>query len=330
MGCYDTGVGLRRWIVLSLGVATFATYAAVGGHEFVNYDDRIYIHENPQLREPLTLLSVALAFQPYHSNWIPLTSLSLLLDYALFGAFAPAFLRTNVLLHAASAILLFLALARMTGALWRSAFVAAVFALHPIHVESVAWVSERKDVLSGFFWMASLWAYAGYVEHPASRLRYAAVFLCLAAGLLSKPIAVTLPVALLLLDYWPLNRLSKPDERRRALLEKIPLIALCIATSVITLWIQRESHTMFFADHLPAAARIANAFESIAAYLASSFWPSGLAAFYPYPLSELSAARFGVLSLLFIFITLLLLRAAKSAPYGIVGWSPGYPDWPPG
>jgi len=321
LGCYYSHVGLRRWIVLSLGVATFATYSAVGGHEFVNYDDRVYILENPQLREPVTLSSVALAFQPYESNWIPFTWLSLLLDFTLFGASAPAFLRTNVLLHAASAILLFLALARMTGALWRSAFVAAVFALHPLHVESVAWVSERKDVLSGFFWMIALWAYAGYVEHPASRRRYAAVFLCLAAGLLSKPIAVTLPIALLLLDYWPLNRLSKRDERRRALLEKIPLVTLCIAVSAITLWVQRESHTMFFADHLSAATRIANAFESIAAYLTAAFWPSGLAAFYPYPLNELSGPRAGALALLFLFITLLFLRAAKSAPYGIVGWS---------
>ena len=314
-------MGLRRWIVLFLAVATLGTFAAVGDHEFVNYDDRIYVLENPQLREPLSPTSLVRAFTPYHDNWIPLTWISLHIDYALFGPVAPAFLRTNLLLHTASTILLFLALSRLTGAPVLSAFVAAVFALHPLHVESVAWVSERKDTLSGFFWMLTLYAYAGYVERPASLLRYAAVSASLALGLLAKPVLVTLPIVLLLLDYWPLGRFSAPGEKRRALLEKLPLFALCIATSAIALAVQRASHAMFFADQLPVSMRIANALESIVAYLGATFWPSGLAAFYPYPLAELSAGRAGACALLLAFITLVCLRGAKSAPYCIVGWS---------
>jgi len=312
---------LRWWIVLLLAVATPATFAAVANHDFVNFDDRVYVLDNPLLQAPLSLPSLRRAFAPYHDNWVPLTWISLHIDYALYGPSAPAFLRTNVALHTAGAILLFLALSRMTGAVGRSAFVAAVFALHPLHVESVAWVSERKDTLSGLFWMLSLYAYAAYAERPASATRWAAVCGSLALGLLAKPVLVTLPIALLLLDFWPLGRLSTRAQRRRALLEKLPLLALCIAAGAITLPVQRAAHAMILADQLPVAMRIANALEAIGAYLGASFWPSGLAAFYPYPLDGLAVGRTAACALLLALITLVCLRGARRAPYAIVGWA---------
>ena len=233
-----------RFVPLLLLLAIAAAYCELPRHDFINLDDAIYVLENPNLREPFGAHSIARAFAaPYEHNWIPLTWISLHLDYALYGPHAAGFLVTNALLHALAAALLFLALARMTSAPGPSAFVAFVFALHPAHVESVAWVAERKDVLSAVFFAAALLVYAG----GQGAGRRAGVALCMALGLLAKPMPVTLPFVLLLLDFWPLGRLGSdtgaaldPRAMRAALTEKLPLFALALAASVVTYTVQQS------------------------------------------------------------------------------------------
>jgi hypothetical protein len=198
-----------------LFAVTWCVYLGVRTHDFVGYDDDIYIVHNPHLRGGLTLPALRWAFTTrYETNWIPLTWISYLIDDELFELAPAGVLLTNVLLHSLSALILFGTLVRLTGSTWKSAFVAAVFALHPLHVESVAWASERKDVLSGLFWMLSLWAYSRFAERPGSLARYLLVFGSLALGLLAKPMLVTLPFVLLLLDFWPLRRLAPAGSER--------------------------------------------------------------------------------------------------------------------
>lgn len=317
-------------ILVSLGLVALvlAVFGQVREHEFVSYDDPIYVLENPNLREPLDGAALWRAFRtPYEANWIPLTWLSLHVDYALYGESAAGYLLTNVALHAASAVLLFLALARMTRATGRSAFVAAVFAVHPLHVESVAWVSERKDVLAGCFWMLALLAYARYAAAPRAR-RYLPVALALVLSLLSKPLAVTLPALLLLLDYWPLGRLrgdagrARPDAARlwRALLEKLPLFAIAAAAAAVTFFVQREYGAMDHGDALPFSARVANALIAYVAYLRDSFWPRGLAVFYPHLLGETSRGLAVACALFLLALSAAALRGAARHPYLLVGW----------
>jgi tetratricopeptide (TPR) repeat protein len=319
----------RGPIALLLAAATFAVFFQVRQHEFVNYDDPAYIVDNPNLREGPSLEAVIRAFTtPHETNWIPLTWISLQIDYALYGADPAGYHLTNVALHALSSLLLFLVLSRMTGSRWRSAFVAAVFAVHPLHVESVAWASERKDALSGLLWMLALHAYAGYAERPGSLPRYAGVLACLVLGLLAKPMLVTLPFVLLLLDYWPLGRLRADDSRRlpdprafrRAVIEKLPMLLLVAAASAVTFAVQRSTGAMSHDGMLPFQYRLLNAVDSYALYLAKSFWPSGLAVFYPHPLRTLSALDTAVPALLLAAVTLGTARLAASRPYLVVGW----------
>ena len=318
-------------IALLLAALTLAVYAPVRNHSFVDYDDHIDILDNPNLREGLGLKSIARSFaQPYHSNWIPLTYLSLRLNYTLHGLEPAGYLLANVGLHLASTLLLFYALARMTGAVGRSAFVAAVFAVHPLHVESVAWAAERKDVLCGFFWMLALLAYARYVEKPGSRARYAGVAASLSLALLAKPMAVTLPFALLLLDYWPLGRLRTDASRRlpdpsrllRAVVEKLPLLALATAASAIAFTVQQASGTMnsLTGRALPLSLRLANATYAYAIYLADGFWPRDLAVFYPHPLDSLSTLQVGGSLLLIAALSAAAISQAAARPYALVGW----------
>ncbi len=310
----------RGPIALALLLLTVAVFQGVRHHDFVRYDDQVYVTENPQLRGGPGWSSLARAFTPYFTNWIPLTSLSLQLDFALYGLEPAGYLLTNVALHAASAVLLFLGLSQLTGAVGRSAFAAAVFAVHPLHVESVAWVSERKDVLAGLFFMLSLLAWARYAERPGSRRRYALVLLAFGLGLLAKPMLVTLPCVLLLLDYWPLGRLAAPAQRRRALLEKLPMLGLAAAVSGITFWAQRAAGTVSPTEGLPVAARLWNAWESTAIYAAKSVWPSGLAVIYPHPLAQVSAARGLACGALLAAATALALRERRRRPWLLVGW----------
>lgn len=305
-----------------------AVYHPVRDHEFVNYDDHLYVVDNPKHHAGLSLDTLVESFTtPYETNWIPLTWVSLQIDYALYGDDPMGYHLTNVALHAASAVLLLLALARMTGAPLRSGFVAAVFALHPLHVESVAWVSERKDTLSGLFWMLALLAYARHAERPRAG-RYALVVAAYALALLAKPMAITLPFALLLLDYWPLHRLRRdptrrlpdPSRLRAALLEKLPLFAIAAVASAVTFTVQRDLGAMDHGDALPFGLRLENALVSYVWYVGKGLWPSGLAAFYPHPFDTLPAWQVGGSALLLLAVTWALARAAASHPYAITGW----------
>ena len=216
-----------------LAAITFAVFGQTLRHEFVDFDDNDYVYENPVVARGLTLKGIVWAFTRVHSaNWHPLTWLSHMLDCQLYGLHPGGHHLTNVLLHTATVIALFLVLRQMTGALWRSAFVAAVFAIHPLRVESVAWVAERKDVLSGLFFMLTIGAYVRYARRPWSLARYGLVVLLFAMGLMCKPMLVTLPLVLLLLDYWPLQRVE-PRKLSGLVLEKLPLLALSAAACVV-------------------------------------------------------------------------------------------------
>jgi tetratricopeptide (TPR) repeat protein len=320
-----------RWLVaLALLGLVVAVFHPVRKHEFTGYDDKVYITDNPYLRSGLTPENVMRAFtEPYFSNWIPLTRISFQLDYELYGLEPAGYLLTNAVLHALSTLLLFAALVRMTRATWPSAFVAAVFAVHPLHVESVAWAAERKDALAGVFWMLGMLAWARYAERP-SLGAYGIVALCLALGLLAKPVVVTLPLALLLLDYWPLRRLAPagaatpwPLDRARlvrAVLEKLPLLVLVAAASAVTFVVQRQTGAMDYADHLPFDQRFANAVVSYVVYLAQSVWPSGLAVFYPHLGDGLPVWQVAGSAALLALLTALALRWARTRPYLAIGW----------
>jgi protein O-mannosyl-transferase len=292
---------------VSLVLLTLAVYLPVLTHGFIRFDDPVYVTRNPWVQAGLTWDGIAWAFTAnVASNWHPLTLLSHMLDCELFGMDPLGHHLTSLLLHTASVVLLFEALRLMTGALWRSAAVAALFAIHPTHVESVAWIAERKDVLSGFFWMLTLLAWAFYVRQP-SRKRYAVVALSLAAGLLSKPMVVTLPFVLLLLDVWPLGRKIRVKE-------KLPLFALAAASCVVT--VIAQSGAIGMASQFPLRLRLANAVLSYVAYLGKTLVPSRLAVFYPMP-TEFPAWKVVGAALLLVLLTVLALRAAR---YVTVGW----------
>jgi tetratricopeptide (TPR) repeat protein len=316
---------VRRRVIfcLSLVVLCVAVYGQVHTHALVDWDDPIDIAGNPLLTAPsFATLGKALA-EPHHGNWIPLTQLSLLLSRGLGGHEPSSYLLGNVLLHAAASVLLFLALARMTGAQGRSAFVAAVFAVHPLHVESVAWAAQRKDVLAGLFFAATLLAYARYAESPRSRARYALVLLLFAGGLLSKPSVVTLPLVLLLLDGWPLGRLrpGAPAGARGVLLEKAPMLALAAGASLVTLAVQRSGGGMAFAEReLPLGVRLWNALDSYGTYVAQGLWPSGLQVFYLHPGEAISRGEAALTGALLAVATAGAFALARRAPYLLVGW----------
>ena len=315
------------WIALLLVAASLSVFLQVLEFEFVGLDDYGYVVQNPHLRDGLSREALWGAFRPYFSNWIPLTALSLQLDYALYGLDPAGYHFTNVALHTLSAVLLFFGLTRLTGEVWRSGFVAAVFAVHPLHVESVAWISERKDALSGVFWMLTLLAYGHYREQPASIPRYLWVLLCLALGLLAKPTLVTLPFVLLLLDYWPLGRLRRRDSGalrlealRPALVEKLPMFVLVGGASVVTFVVQRSSGSMGGLTVLPAGLRLANAVESYAVYALKSLWPSGLAANYPHPLASIDPWSLAASAVFLLGASVIVFRVAAARPYAPVGW----------
>jgi protein O-mannosyl-transferase len=282
-------------IPILLVATTLGVYGQVYRHEFITYDDYSYIKNNFDVQQGLTGESIHWAFTTHHqANWHPLTWLSHMADYNLFGLNAGYHHLESALMHLAAALLLYAALVWMTRAPWRSGLVAALFALHPLHVESVAWASERKDVLSGLLAMLVILAYVGYARRTTWQ-RMGLVMVLLALGLLAKPMLVTLPFALLLLDYWPLGRFNanrpEPDAEAssralwptaaRLVLEKLPLFALAAASCVITMEVQKSAMAGPWAVSLPH--RLANAAVSCVTYLEKMVWPSGLAFFYPYP-----------------------------------------------
>jgi len=312
------GRGEERWRVagLCLGLAaiTFAVFGQTLHHEFVNYDDEIYVYANPVVVRGLTLKGIVWAFRVHAYNWHPLTWLSHMLDCQLYGLHPGAHHLTDVLLHAATAIALFLVLRQMTGALWRSAFVAAVFAIHPLRVESVAWVAERKDVLSGLFFMLTIAAYVRYARRPWSPLSYGLMVVLFALGLMSKPMLVTLPVVLLLLDFWPLQRVEPAG---RLVMEKLPLLALSAAVGVVTLLAQAGVTQSTESISLPL--RLANAVMAFRVYLDQMIYPKGLAVYYSFPrlLSVEEAALAGVL---LAVLSVVAWRERRTQPWILVGW----------
>jgi tetratricopeptide (TPR) repeat protein len=322
-------------------VAVLAVFGQTVYHGFIDFDDDQYVFENPHVMG-FTTHGLIWAFTDTHAvNWHPLTWLSHMLDCQLYGLKPGGHHLTNVLLHAATSVLLFLVLWQMTAAMGRSAFVAAVFAIHPLRVESVAWVAERKDVLSGLFFMLTLGAYLGYARRPFSLARYGLMMLLFVLGLLSKPMLVTLPFVLLLLDYWPLGRFgaasaefealpiedgqgtSPPGHPRHLspvllLIEKLPLLLLAAGSCVATFLAQHE--VALANDELKLPARLANASVSYLAYVGKMFYPVGLAVFYPHPQNGLPAWKVtaSVLAIAAILAATWLWR--RKHPYLIVGW----------
>lgn len=257
-------------------------YLQTRTHPFINFDDAQYVVENPNVSGGLSISSLRWAFtSPHAGNWHPVTWISHMLDVELFGLDAGKHHLVNVVLHTVNSLLLFVALLLMTGAVWRSAFVAALFAVHPTHVESVAWIAERKDVLSAWFWLLALIAYWRYTRTP-SALRYGLLSLLFACGLMAKPMVVTLPLTLLLLDVWPLRRMKR-ESWRRLVLEKVPLFGMAIASGIVTFVVQRAAGAVKPLDVLPPARRLASAVLGYAEYVGKTIWPTDLALLYPHP-----------------------------------------------
>ena len=329
--------GHSIFIGLFLTVATLVVFWQVHNHEFINYDDNLYITENDQVQKGLSRESVVWAFTTTHAaNWHPLTWLSHMVDFQLYGLNPKGHHLTNVFFHLLNTLLLFFVLQRMTGSIWRSGFVAALFALHPLHVESVAWVAERKDVLSTLFWLLTIWAYNWYVERPR-RTRYLLTLLTFALGLMAKPMLVTLPFVLLLLDYWPLERFrveqtgSNTTATSRALKtqrssfplllwEKTPFFALTAVSGVVTLFAQKSGGALGAMDIYPVKIRIANTLVSYVSYIGKMIWPQNLAVFYPHPGQSLTVWQAAFAGLLLVVVSVVVIRARRRYPYLLVGW----------
>ena len=306
-------------ICLILAAVTLALYNPVNRHPFVNYDDDRYVTENPHVRQGFTTDTVTWALtSTEQANWHPLTWMSHALDVSLYRLNPAGHHFTSVLLHALNVILLFLLLSRATGHTGPSLFVAALFALHPINVESVAWVAERKNVLCTTFFFLALWAYAWYAKHPDWK-RYAVVTALFAAGLASKPMVITLPFVLLLWDYWPLRRFGEGQSLSHLVLEKVPLFALSAASAIITMKAQQAGGALRSVEQFSLAVRLANAIYAYAMYLWKMVWPVHLAPLYPHPGTSLAAWQVGVAALVLIAITVITLKL-RAQRYLLVGW----------
>jgi len=321
-------------VYAGLALLVFAAFGQTVEHRFINYDDSTYVYENPRIAGGLTVNGIISAFvQPHAQNWHPLTTLSHMLDCELWGLNPAGHHLVNVLLHLATTLLLFGALHSITRNIWRSALVAAVFAVHPLRVESVAWIAERKDVLSGVFFVLTILAYVHYVREQRIS-RYLLTFVCFALALMSKPTVITLPVLLLFLDYWPLKRVAAdiPGRdnksaagrrnllfllRSRILLEKIPLLFLSAISAVVTLVVQRQ--TVEYSQAAPLTVRLVNAATVYVTYLGQMVWPSKLSVFYPQ--ADKISATVAVGAALFLFVvTALVIWSSRRHPFLLVGW----------
>lgn len=327
----------KALICLALMVLTTVAFWHLPENDFINYDDNLYVTENLQVQGGLSRAGLLWAMTATAAgNWHPLTWLSHMLDWQLFGAKAGGHHLTSFILHVFNTLLLFLVLVRFSQRLWPSALVAALFALHPLHVESVAWASERKDVLSTCFWLLTMWAYLRYVERPG-KWHYLLVMVCFTLGLMAKPMVVTLPFVLLLLDYWPLKRWpqrraatgrpgrGKPPSQPasgqapwRLIWEKIPLLFLAALSCLITLLVQKQA--MPGIDLLPPAIRLANAMVAYVTYLGKLFWPLNLSVFYPYQTNTLAWWQPVAAALLLASLSGLVIRWGRKFPYLPVGW----------
>jgi len=333
-------------IILSLLLIVSILYWPVMNFEFICFDDGPYVSQNPHVLAGISRNGIQWAFTTFHeANWHPLTWLSLMLDGQLYGLYAGGYHWTNVMFHLANTLLLFLVLNRMTGELWCSGFVAALFAIHPLHVESVAWVAERKDVLSAFFWMLTMGAYVRYAEDP-SLVRYLPVLLFFVFGLMSKPMLVTLPFVLLLLDYWPLERFravsyqgcsdASPDVHysglsgsgglvrygwKWLLMEKAPLLFLSLLSCIVTWYAQLQYNVIATLKNLPLHVRIENALLSYFVYIRKTVWPVDLAIFYPHSVVlPFDNWQIFLLVASLSSVTIISIRMATRHPYLPVGW----------
>lgn len=315
---------LNLLLCAGLALLALAAFWPALGNGFVNYDDNLYVTDNPRVQAGLGWGGLVWAFTTGHSaNWHPLTWLSHQLDCALYGLDPRGHHLTSVLLHLANAVLFFLLLERFTGRAWPAALAAALFALHPLRVESVAWVAERKDVLSALFWLLATQAYVSWTRRPG-RARYAAVILLLGLGLMAKPMLVTLPFVLLLLDWWPLGRLDPARTgawRRlgRLVLEKAPLFVLAAASALVTLLVQQAGGAVQSAGRFSFSARLSNALHAYTGYLAKTLWPADLAVYYPYPAGGPAASSL-LHALLLLGLAAALLLRARRRPAPAVGW----------
>jgi tetratricopeptide (TPR) repeat protein len=308
-------------ICILLAIVTFAVYLPVINYQFVNYDDNVYVVENPHVRSGLSWENIKWGFTAaHHAYWQPLTWLSYMLDCTVFGLNAGASHLINVLFHAANAILLFIVLGRMTKSVWPSAFVAALFALHPLHVESVAWIAERRDVLSTLFWLLTLLFYSRYAERPSGE-RYLTTIAAFILGLLSKPMLVTLPFVLLLLDYWPLERFGDARYRlSRLLLEKVPFIILSAIASAVTFLTSQKTGTIADILCLPLNERIINAIVSYLTYIGKMIWPTSLAVLYPHLGGTIPVSRAVIYGSILVLMTIFFVCYCRRYKYLIVGW----------
>ncbi len=326
------GLAVCALLLLAVGLVFGQTVR----HEFVNYDDDQFVYENPHVAPGLTGHGMVWAFTHFEGHyWIPLTRISSMLDCQLYGLSAGGHHLTNVLLHAATTILLFLIFWRMTGGLWPSALLAALFAVHPLHVESVAWVTERKDVLSGLFFVLTIGTYVWYVQKPFSWGRYLPLIAVYALGLMTKPMLVTLPLVLLLLDYWPLGRLAPAAAKDipladggqgghfsfpvRVVIEKVPLLLLMGVVCLVTAWTMREAARLD-ETFLPFSWRLANTLVSYVVYLSQLVWPVGLAVYYPHPGVDLPVWKVAGAAAVLAGISAAALAGWRWCPYLLVGW----------
>ena len=309
-------------VIILLIVLSCLAFGRIAGNNFINYDDNKYITENNYIQYGINKESVKWAFTTtYFSYWHPLTWLSHMLDWSIFGANPYGHHLVSLLLHIFAVVFLFLFLNKTTNNIWPSAFAAAFFAIHPLRVESVAWASERKDVLSMFFAITCFYAYAFYAELPKLS-RYLLCLVLFSLALMSKPTMVTLPFVMMLLDYWPLKRW--PTERRnnlagKLILEKLPFVCLSIAVCVITFWAQNKDEQLASIEHLPFFNRVANSFISYTFYLEKTFWPDNLAVFYPYDLS-LSLWKIFISGTILTVITIFFFYYVRKLPFLFVGW----------
>jgi protein O-mannosyl-transferase len=323
-------------ICVFLMVATFSIYAQVQDHKFINFDDDKYVTNNLSVQAGLTSENIIKVFTKTHFGlWVPITSLSYMIDYEIYGLNPKGYLLTNLFFHITNSLLLFVVLFRMTGAIWQSAFVATMFTLHPLNVESVAWISDRKNVLSTLFWLLTMWAYIDYVKKSTLR-RYGLVLLFLTLGLMSKPMLVTLPFALLLLDYWPLRRFKYELERNRdetskkitaksseffqLVFEKIPLFLLAAGSSIVTVLANNIAFGVQTLSTVSLKARLTNAMVTYLEYLEKTIWPSELSILYPHPENALPLWQGIVSGMALMSITIVVIKFIRKRPYFSVGW----------
>jgi Flp pilus assembly protein TadD len=311
------------WAAAALIGLTFLVFASLRHAQFIGLDDPGYVRDNANIADGFSWRALAWAWTAgYAANWHPLTWMSHMLDIELFGLQAGGHHMVSVLLHIVNVLLLFVLMRRATGVLVASALVAALFAIHPLHVESVAWVSERKDVLSTMFWLLAMLAYVEYARQPEWR-RYLLVFTLMALGLMSKPMVVTLPFALLLFDIWPLDRLRQGQTWTKLIVEKLPLVALAVAASVVTLVVQRQGGAVSDLGLLPLSTRVGNALASYGRYLGKTVWPEHLAAFYPYTntaANPMPGWWIPTSVAVLVVFTAIAAWSFRRRPYIFVGW----------